>query len=308
METAFSIPAILSIVFNILVGIGLPILLVVLIKNKYKMRIGVLFVGACAYIAANMFLQGIVDTCVYLIKPLADFFLNNPMPRAVFFAILHGGVQLGGYYLIIHMFMKDFKRKENALMFGVGVRIIDSVIAYGIGSGLSMLMLAVNVNSQGFEAYLAGFGTEHMEENREMLLGMVQMPVSEILSNGLIGLFLMIMTMAVSVLIFLAAKRKDKMHLLPTAGAILVINSLLMELYSADVIKELLVCVALLGVLAVLSGVLSFFVYRADTEEERGRADIITDKAIVREEKQEISMKERMAHVSKVNSGKTSEE
>lgn len=311
MEPVFSLAAVLSIIFNIFVGIAVPIILVVLIRKKFKMRIGVLFIGACAYIASHLFLQGIIDSCVYLIKPLADFFVEQSLARAIVFSVLHGLAELGGYYLIIHLFMKDFKRKENALMFGVGIRIIDSVIAYGFASGISMLMLAINVNSQGFENYLASFGTENIEENRQVLTSMVEMPVKEILGNGFLGLFLMMMTIGVAVLVFQAAKRKDKMYLLPTAGAILVLNNLVMELYSAEILKGLEVCVLLLGVIAVLSCLLAARIYKSDTDDERGRADIIVGQGSTatsagnRRENKEISIQERLAHVSSVNSKKT---
>ena len=112
MAQSFSTAAILSMIFNVLAGIGAPILLVVLIKKKNDMRIGPLFVGACAYIAANIFLQGIVDILIGSFAPLADFLVANAKVCAVIMAVLHGVIQLGGYYLIIHMFMKDFRKKR----------------------------------------------------------------------------------------------------------------------------------------------------------------------------------------------------
>ena len=96
MEQSFSSLDFVAIIFNILVGIGLPILLVLLIRKKCRMRIGPLFVGACAYIGTNMFLQGIVDTLIYIITPLADFFAENGMARSIIFGLLHGVVHLGG--------------------------------------------------------------------------------------------------------------------------------------------------------------------------------------------------------------------
>jgi len=296
MEQPFSGLEFAAIVFNILVGIVLPILLAVLIKKKYNMRIGPLFVGACAYIGTNMFLQGIVDTVVYMIVPLANFFVEHAMPRAIFFAILHGCVQLGGYYLIMQMFMKDFRRKENSLLFGVGVRIIDSVMAYGISSGVNLLIFAISMNSQGFDSYLAGLGNENIEENRVALEGMVQTSFGDIISVGCIGLCLMFMTIAVSVLIFQAAKRQGKNYLLPTAGAVCVLNCLFMELYSAGVITSVVTCIVLLALLAVLSCILAYFVYKNDEDEERGKADIVIE---AKKAPEEMSMREKIARVNK---------
>lgn len=301
MEYTFSGPAIAGSIFNILVGLGLPVALTIFIKKKWKMRIGPLFVGACAYMAANMFLQGIVDTVILLIKPLAEYFLENELPRSIFFGIVHGGVQLGGYYLIIHLFMKEFRRKENALLFGVGIRLIDSVIPYGISAGINFLILALTVNSKGMEGYLTGLQGEELEAARESIISMIQMPASEVFGTGLLGLFLMMMMIAVSVLVWQAAKREGKMYLLPTAFVICALNSFFMELYSAGIIKNMMTCVVLLGVLAVLADVLAFFVYRADTDTQRGHADILVDKAVPAAAKG-TSMREKINRVNKIDS------
>ena len=110
----FSTLMIVSMIFNIVVGIGLPIGLAIFIKKKFEMRIGPLFIGACTYLAINMILQGVLDTAINLITPLAQFLAANTTLCAIVISVLHGLLQLGGYYLMIHMFMKDFRRKENS--------------------------------------------------------------------------------------------------------------------------------------------------------------------------------------------------
>lgn len=299
MEQSFSTLAIICMIFNVVAGIGVPVLLAVLIKKKYDMRIGTLFVGACAYIAANMFLQGIVDTSISLIQPLATFFVENDMPRVITMSILHGAVQLGGYYLIIHMFMKDFRRKENSLLFGVGIRIIDSVMGYGLSSGIFLLVLASTINGQGVDAYLAAYeaGSVEAEEARAALVSMIEMPIIEIIGMGIICIALIFISIAVSVLVFQVAKRPNKMYLLPTAGAISILNCLLAELYSADKLGGIATLVILLALLAIVSCVIAFFVYKNDTDEERGKADIVITPQTTASS--EMSIREKIARVNK---------
>lgn len=295
----FSTLMIVSMVFNILVGIALPIALVVLIKKKFEMRIGPLFIGACTYLAINMILQGIVDTAINLIQPLAEFLAENAMVCAIFISVLHGLLQLGGYYLMIHMFMKDFKRKENSLLFGVGIRIIDSVMAYGISAGVAILMLALSINGQGIDAYLASMGGEaaDLEVTRASVIEMIEMPVIEVAGMGIICVCLLFMTIAISVLIFQAAKRPGKMYLLPTAGAICVLNCLLLQLYSAGIIETIGKCILLLVLLTIVSSVIAFFVFKNDTNDERGVADIVINPQA--NAPGEMSIREKIAKVNK---------
>ena len=300
MGQAFSGASIAAMSFNMILGIGLPVLLIALIKKKYKMRLGIVFIGASAYIVSDMLFLTLINTLILNITPLADFFQAN---RAVYYfayGVLHGAIQVGDYYLMIRFLMKDFLRKENALMFGVGVRVIDSVMAYGVNSGLSLLMVATSVNGQGLDAYLEGFGTEYMEENRAILENMIGTPASQILGVGLAGAFLFFLSIAVSVLVFLAAKRAAKKYLFAPAFLICMLDGLLLELYNGGAIDNILIYMAFLGLLAVVSCVPAFFVYRADQEQERGRADIITEKP----EKAEVSttsMRDKIARVNQIS-------
>lgn len=299
MAQSFSTLAILSMVFNVLAGIAVPILLVVLIKKKNDMRIGPLFVGACAYIAANMFLQGIVDTLIGLAAPLANFLAANAKACAVIMAVLHGVIQLGGYYLIIHMFMKDFRRKENSLLFGVGIRIIDSIMLYGVNSGVMSLSVAFSINKSGIDGFLGAYeaGSAEAEEVRTTILEMVNTPLIEIAGTGIICIALIFISIAISVLLFQAAKRPGKMYLLPTAGIIGIANCLLAEFYSARVITGIGTFIVLLILLAAASCTVAYFVYKNDTDEERGKADIVTSAQTTAPG--ETSIREKIARVNK---------
>jgi len=299
MAQSFSTLAILCMIFNILAGVGAPILLVILIKKKTAMRIGPLFVGACAYMAANMFLQGIVDTLIGLIAPLANFLAANAKACAVIMAILHGVVQLGGYYLIIHMFMKDFRRKENSLLFGVGVRIIDSVMLYGVNSGVMSLAVAFSINKAGIDGFVGAYeaGSAEAEEVRANILEMVNTPLIEIAGTGIICIALIFISIAISVLLFQVVKRPGKMYLLPTAGVISIANCLLPELYSAGAITGIGTFIVLLILLAAVSCVIAYFVYKNDTDEERGKADIVISTQA--NASGETSIREKIARVNK---------
>lgn len=299
----FSTLMIASMIFNMVVGIGLPIILAIWIKKKNEMRIGPLFIGACTYLAINMLLQNVIDTIIYMMPPVANFFLENAAVGAFVMAILHGLLQLGGYYLMIYMFMKDFRRKENSLLFGVGIRIIDSIMGYGIASGLMSLLYAVSINSQGLDAYLAAFGegTAEAEAARISVIEMMELPAIEVIGAGLICLSLQFMTIAVSVLIFQAVKRPGKTYLLPTAGIVCVLNCLFMELYSAGIIETIGKCIVFLMLLAAVSSVIAYFVYKGDTDDERGVADIVVKPQA--NSSGEMSMREKLAQINKPSGG-----
>lgn len=297
MEPSFSTLAILSMVFNTVVGIGLPVLLVILIKKKNDMRIGTLFIGACGFIAANMFLQGILDSVISLITPVANFLVENPMPRVIIMSLLHGAIQIGGYFLMIKMFMKDFRRKENSLMFGVGIRTIDSIMGYGIDTGVMLLTLALSVNKQGLSVY--DDGTAEGAAAKASVIEFIEMPIIEIFGAGIMCICVMFISIAISVLIFQVAKRENKMYLLPTAAAIAVLNCLLPEMYSAGIIAGIGKFIVLLVLLAIVSCVIAYFVYKNDTDDVRGKGDIQVKASAAAAATKEMSMRDKLSKISK---------
>ena len=297
MEQSFSTLAIISMAINTVVGIGLPILLVYLIKKKNDMRIGTLFVGACGYIGANMFLQGIFDTVISMITPVAQFLVDNAMPRVIIMSVCHGAIQLGGYFLMIKMFMKDFRRKENSLMYGVGIRIIDSIMGYGINAGAMMLTLAYSINKQGLSVY--DDGTDEGAAAKASVIEMMEMPTIEFIGMSIICICLMFIAIALSVLIFQIAKRENKMYLLPTAAAIAILNCLLPEMYSAGIIPSIGKFIVLLALLAIVSCVIAYFIYKNDTDDVRGKGDILVKATAQAAAAKEMSMRDKLSKISK---------
>lgn len=299
MQQSFSSPVIAGMVFNTIVGIGLPLVLVLFLRKKYKLRLGVLFIGASAYILADMFALSLVNTGILSIPVLAEFFEANTAVYAFVYGIIYGLIQVGGYYLIMRYMMKEFYRKENSLLFGVGVRIIDTVMAYGINSGFSLIMVAWAVNARGADAYLQTLDPEYLEENRAILENMMHMPVPEIVLVGTAGFFMMFLSIAVSVLVFQGVKREGKIHLLAVAAALSVLNGFLLALYNDGTIPDVALYVLLMGLLTLVSCALAFIIYRNDKDERRGKNDFVAETANTASAG--TSMHDKIARVSQIN-------
>lgn len=299
MQQSFSSPAVAGMIFNTIIGIGLPLVLVFLLKRKYKMRLGVLFIGASAYILADMFALSLINTAILSIPVLSEFFKANTAVYAFVYGIIYGLVQVGGYYLVMRYMMREFYRKENALLFGVGVRIIDTVMAYGINSGLSLIMVALAVNARGADAYLQTLDPEYLEENRVILENMMQMPVTDYVLVGVAGIFMMFLSVAVSVLVFQGVKREGKIHLLAVAAALSVLNGFLLALYNDGTVPGVAVYVLLMGLLTIVSCVVAFLIYRVDKDEKQGKNDFVAEAAS--SASAGTSMHDKIARVSQIN-------
>lgn len=288
-------------VFIMVIAVGMPVILTILVKKKAKMRIGPLFTGACAYIMVVMFAQNAVGMILVLSKPMADFFMANQQIYAVVRAVVDSVIQVLGIVLVMKFLMKDFLRKENALLFGIGLGAVDSIFNYASGAYFNF-SVATQINKIGLEQFYSMYEGETLESAKQQIEILMSYQPLEIFGLGIMDFFLIILQIALAVLIFLAVKREGKMHLLPTAMGLCGLELYLRLLRGTNVIQSITLYLILMGLVCSIAAVIAFFFYRADSNEERGRADTIMEKRVYQQQASapSMSMKEKIAKVSKV--------
>ena len=259
-----------AMLLDIIVGFGLPVSLAMIFRKKYKVRISVLIIGIGTYILVNAILCSVFDVIVYYIN-LSDYLDKSDMASAVFYGIFHGLIQFGGYYAAMRFLMKGYDRKENALMFGLGLSFIDAVYYNAVGGFLNFLT-ATQINEWGRDGYLDRFEGEAREYSEGVIESLENMGISEIVGSMIFMILEMGFMIAVSVLLFQAVKRVGKTYLLPTLGAVMVVFNLVICLRSVEILNEIPYLI-IIGVLTALCCFGAYIFYGADKEQVMGKAD-----------------------------------
>ena len=248
---------------DIVVGFGLPISLAMIFRKKYKVRLSVLIIGIGTYILVNAILCSTFDVIIYYMN-LSDYLDKSNTASAFFYGIFHGLIQFGGYYASMRFVMKGYDRKEDALMYGLGLSFIDAFYYNAVGGFLNFLT-ATQINEWGKEGYLSRFEDEAREYSEEVIDSLVNMGISEIVGSMIFMILEMGFMIAVSVLLFQAVKRVGKTYLLPTVGALLVAFNLIICFRSVEMLGEVPYLI-ITGVLTALCGFGAYIFYGADKE------------------------------------------
>ena len=275
MEELFNTWKLGAMLLDIIVGFGLPISMIMIIRKKYQIRFAVGIIGVGTYIIVNSLLCGIFDVLIYQLN-LSDYLEGIPSAEAVFYGVFHGLIQFVGYYVVMRFFMRGYERKENALMFGVGLSFIDCFYYNAVG-GFSNYVTATEVGEWGRESYLGRFPEEQREMAETTLNQLLDLTVSDIVGSVIFMILEMAFMIAVSILLFEATKRAGKKYLLPTIGAAIVAINLIICFRSVERLSQVAYLV-LIGVVAALTGFGAYIFYTADKEEIKGKGDFIKKK------------------------------
>ena len=260
-----------AMLLDIVIGFGLPLSLAMLFRKKYKVRISVLIIGIGTYILVNGILSSIFDVIVYYL-PISDFLNSNNSASAIFYGLFHGLIHFGGYYAAMRFLLKGYDRKENALMFGVGLSFIDAFYYNAVG-GFMNFLVATQVNEWGREGYLGRFQDEARTYSEDVVDTLANMGISEIVGSVIFMILEMGFMIAASVLLFQAVKRAGKTYLLYTVAALLVIFNLVICFRSVEILGEVAYLV-ITGVLTTITGFGAYIFYGADKEEIKGKGDL----------------------------------
>lgn len=291
-------------IFNMVIGVGLPVGLAIFIKKKNRMRIGAFFTGACANIIISMCVQPIIAAIVFNSSFTRDFFTENGFVMVVVQAVLDSVLMAGGYLLIMKFLLKDFNLYQNALLFGVGAGAVKSIFTIAMQSFVSFVNCQT-INLQGVDELLSYYEGEDLEYFRAQCEAMISATPLDVWGIGFVNIFAIIMQIAISVLVFLAIKREGKMYYFPTAIAMMGVSQGVQYGYATGFIR-LGVFLILLAVIVLASGFFACRLCMTDTGNERGRGDIIIEKRAYQSGGsaagvKERSMKEKIAEVSRAN-------
>lgn len=260
-----------AMLLDIVIGFGLPLSLAMLFRKKYKVRISVLILGLGTFIIVNIVFCGIVDGLIdYAYDAIG--LGNSNKSLALVHGLFRGLVQLAGYYFSTKICLREHERKENALMFGLGLSIFY-FFYYNVIGGFSNFLTATQINEWGVSDYLSRFEGEVRAEAESTINNLIDMSVFEIVEGLIFAILIFGVLFSASILIFEAVKRSGKNYLLPTIGTVLAITNIIICYRNIDIISGV-VYLVLIGILSAIACFVAYIFYGADKESKRGKADI----------------------------------
>ena len=141
-----------GLVFTLIVSFGVPIILLLVAKIKYKANIVSFFIGAGTFTLFALILEQILHSMVMGAVGV-DNLTSNIWLYAIYGAGAAAVFEETGRFIALKFWNKKRLNRENAFMYGIGHGGIEAIIIVGITS-ISNIAVALAINSGAINATL----------------------------------------------------------------------------------------------------------------------------------------------------------
>lgn len=145
--------AITGIIFSAVISIGLPVVLLIMVKVKLHTRIADAGIGALTFVLSALILEQILHGV--MLSLLGEALTGNIWLYAVYGGLAAGLFEETGRFIAMNYWMKKNLSKESSIMYGVGHGGIEAMLIVGFTS-ISNLITAFMINSGQIESAFSG--------------------------------------------------------------------------------------------------------------------------------------------------------
>ncbi len=260
--------SILFMAISMLFCLGFPFILMAIISKKFNARYAPFFIGWAVFLLFAIILEPILHRHV-LLGASGEAIQNNIWLYALYSGLAAGIFEETGRFVAFKTVLRKSKDKSDSIMYGAGHGGFEAIVVAGM-SMLSNLIISAMINLGITDIFTASAPDEAtLEAMNAQFTALVTTPSSSFLLSSLERLIAVALHIALSVLVYAAAKKAKRFWLFPAAillhafvDAVLVIlaNGFGLNLFLAE------------GILAVMTAAIALFavkVYRSmDNPEE----------------------------------------
>ena len=235
----------------------IPFIILALIKIKLGGKISSFFIGMGFYIIFAMFLSVIINMIFHSIPIFKILFdkANHPVFYGIYGAIVAAIVEETGKFFCMKVLNKYNRTgKYNALL-GVYGHAAFETVAYGSSLFMGNVILAVMVNSIGLDEYLKklGHSGDALIKERELVIKMMNIPISEHFISGTFCLLTLILQTALGILVYISFKESAKKYYLFMAMGLHFLGYLPNYLTNLKVITNSILSIGIVAALCLFT-------------------------------------------------------
>lgn len=194
-------------VVSLIVSVGLPIVLLIVIRKKTKARISSFFIGSATFVVFALILEQILHMVV--LKNTGTLLTGNIWLYALYGGLAAGIFEETGRYLAMKFCMRKNLNKQNAIMYGAGHGGIEAILIVGLSSISNIITAAMINNGQLLTALsVSGVDEATYQSTISQLSALWTTPSWQFYVTGLERISAIIFHIAASYLVYLAVRNK----------------------------------------------------------------------------------------------------
>ncbi len=231
----------------------LPVVLWIIVHKKYGAKFMPAFVGALAFVLFVMVLESVLHSVVLRADAAGNIGL---LSRAPWLYVIYGSLAAGVFeetarYLSFLILRKKYSGAQNALAYGIGHGGIEAMLLVGLNVVIAMIF-SIQINNNAASPLIT-----------LDIQSLVQTPPLMFLVGALERIGAITIQIALSVLVYYAVQRRDKIWLYPLAILLHALVDVPAAMAQAGLLSSLLVIELAVLVSAVLIVILAVLVHRS---------------------------------------------
>lgn len=246
MEYTISLATVIALGVNMLLGLLLSVGIFLFLRFKYKAAAKPFFIGVLVFIVASYMLMQMIHMAVQEF-PFGTAIMENPwlygLYMGVVTALIEETIRLWMYRGILR---QNLDNDYNAMMYGAGLSGTEAIISLILGMIMNYLV-AVVIFQGNSAMLLEGLTGTELESAKLTLDELTQKPAVDIFMMGVERIAYVMMHMAISVVVWFAANKRDIVYwpYLLALGLRFVYETVVTLLAALELPSVLVQCVAI---------------------------------------------------------------
>ncbi|MBQ8633640.1 MAG: YhfC family intramembrane metalloprotease [Lachnospiraceae bacterium] len=204
-----STASLIGMIFSLILSIGLPIVLLILVKIKLKANLTSFVIGCATFIVFALMLEPILHSIV--LTATGTLLTDNIILYGLYGGLAAALFEETGRLVAMKFFMKDSLNKPNALMYGIGHGGIEAILLVGM-TYISNLMTAFMINSGALQASLESVDAVLQKDTFQQVKLLWELPSWQFYMAGIERLIAVLLQIALSVLVYKAVVKKNRTY------------------------------------------------------------------------------------------------
>lgn len=260
------------IVFNMVLGVLFPIVLMLVVKRKYQLGVKPFFLGCLTMFLFALVLEQIVHAIV-LNSPAGSAIQNNFWIMALYGGLMAGLFEETGRFVTMKFLLKKEQSNDhNAIMYGIGHGGIEMAFILVIGM-VNQLLYSVMINTGQTESLLAPLDVSSKEVLQQAFESLVNTPPQMFLLSPVERLAAITAQISLSVLVWIAVTRAGKKLLYVLAILLHLLLDAIAVILSGLGISTWLI-EAVIWIMALAFAFLAVKVWRANRQDESSMGSV----------------------------------
>lgn len=196
-------------VFSLILSIGLPIILLILVKIKLKANLTSFVIGSAVFIVFALVLESLMHSVV--LTATGTLLTGNIILYGLYGGLAAALFEETGRLIAMKFFMKESLNRQNSLMYGIGHGGIEAILLVGM-TYVSNLLSALMINSGALQASMELVDAELQQTTFEQIKVLWELPSWQFYMAGVERLIAIALQIALSVLVYKAVAVKSRTY------------------------------------------------------------------------------------------------